>query len=49
MKKNLKEKLVLAKAMDALKKQALLDQEVKKIKGGIEIGHGGQTQGMWGP
>ena len=47
MKKDSKKDLIIAKALDALRKQALNDQEIRKIKGGIEIGTGGHTTGMW--
>ncbi|MEM9823842.1 MAG: hypothetical protein AAF985_22350 [Bacteroidota bacterium] len=46
MKKDLKEQLIIKKAMDALKKQAIREQELRKLKGGIDLGNHGQTQGM---
>ena len=54
-------KMIVKKAMDALKKQALKDQEIKKVKGGIgntgDVGDisdiiggcTGQTMGMMIP
>ncbi len=48
---NLKKDVMLEKAFDALKKQALKEKELKNVKGGIVIlgtGHG-QTTGMWTP
>lgn len=48
MKKDLKKSQIIGKALDALKKQALRDDEIKKIKGGTEIPPG-QTVGMWCP
>ncbi len=47
MKKDLKKDLMIQKAMDALEKQALRDDETKQIKGGLDIF--GQTAGMWTP
>ena len=49
MKKISKKDSTIERALDALKKQALLEEELKQLRGGgvgIGIGH---TDGMWTP
>ena len=47
MKKISKKDLTIERALDALKKQALLEEEMKQLKGGINFG--GHTAGMAAP
>ena len=47
MKKDLKKDLIIDKALAALKKQALKDEELKAVKGGGPGTGVGQTTGMW--
>jgi len=47
MKKDLKKDLIIDKAIAALKKQALKDEELKSLKGGGPGTGIGQTTGMW--
>ncbi len=47
MKKDSKKDLIIKKALDALKKQALRDDEIKQVKGGTE--ERAHVDGMWWP
>lgn len=47
MKNDFKKAQTIKKALDALAKQALRDEETQRLKGGGGIFDGGQTQGMY--